>query len=96
MLESSQSKERCEAVSVLEEKVAIRETVHLHAGFQLLSLLTRHLVVVVFMTLYVDSSRGVRLHGCWHFPSFPQSASMDSGPSRLRPRSTRFITLSCS
>jgi hypothetical protein len=69
MLESSQSNERCEAVSVLEEKVAIRETVHLHAGFQLLSLLTRHLVVVIFMTLSVDSARGVRLHGCCCFPS---------------------------
>ena len=69
MLESSQSDERCEAVSVLEEKVAIRETVHLHAEFQLLSLLTRHLVVVTFMTLDVDSPRGVRLHGCCCFPS---------------------------
>lgn len=47
MLESSQSKERCEAVSVLDEKVTIRETVHLHAEFQLLSFLIRHLVVVM-------------------------------------------------
>ena len=49
MLESTQSIERYEAVSVVagEKSSSVKQPAVLHAEFQLLSLLTRHLMVVM-------------------------------------------------